>query len=74
MLTVVLEDTFQVTVTDASGAVVGSFKERVSLPSGGSEQAFSFIVDALAAGTYTITAVLGPPDQPVDTRTVVVSV
>ena len=74
LLTVVLEDTFQVTVTDASGAVVGSFKERVSLPSGGSEQAFSFIVDALAAGTYTITAVLGPPDQPVDTRTVVVSV
>ena len=74
MLTLVLDDTLQVTVTDAAGSLIGSFKERVSFPSGGSEQAFSIVMDTLAPGTYTISAVLGPPDQPVDTRTVVVTV
>ena len=74
MLTVVIEDTLTVTIVDAAGFVVGTFKDRVSLPAGGSSQSFAHTLDGIAPGTYTITAVLGPPDQPVDVRTVTASV
>lgn len=73
-LTVVFEDTLLVTVTDASGTVVGAFKDRVYLPSGGSVQSFAFTLDNVSTGTYTITAVIGSPDWPVDARTIVVTV
>jgi len=74
LLTIVYEDMLEVTVTDSTGSIVGSFTARVYLPSGGSEQAFSFSVEKIVAGTYTIRAVLGPADRPVDTRTVLVTV
>jgi len=74
LLTVVFEDSLQVTVLDSAGSIVGSFKATVSLPSGGSEQALSFSVPGISAGSYTITVVLGSPDRPVDSRTLVVTV
>ena len=74
LLTVVFEDLLEVTVTDSAGSIVGSFTARVYLPSGGSEQVFSFSVEKVVPGTYTIRAVLGPADRPVDTRTVLTTV
>jgi len=74
LLTVVLEDTLTVTVVDAAGAVVGTFKDRVYLPAGGSWQSFAHTLELIAPGTYTITAVLGASDRPVDVRTVTASV
>lgn len=74
LLTVVIEDGLEVTVTDASGTVVGTFRDRVSLPSGGSRQTLAFSAVSLAPGAYTITAVLGSPDQPVDVRSIVVAI
>ncbi len=73
LLTVVIEDTLTVTIVDAAGAVVGTFKDRVYLPAGGSSQSFAHALDGIAPGTYTVTVVLGPSDQPVDVRTVTVS-
>jgi hypothetical protein len=70
---VVIEDVLVVTVTDSAGTLVGTFKERVVLESG-SEQFFSFVVEGISPGTYTVTAVLGPPDRPVDSRTLTVTV
>jgi len=72
-LTVVLQDALTVTVTDASGTVVATFKDAVYLATGGSAQTFSHAVDSLSPGSYTITAVLGDPSRPIDLRTVVVS-
>lgn len=74
MLTVVFEDTLTVTVADAAGNAVGAFKDRVYLPSGGSAQSFAFTLDGVSAGAYTITAVVGSPDRPVDARTIIVTV
>ena len=74
LLTVVFEDSLQVRVLDSAGSIVGSFKAAVFLPSGGSEQALSFSVPGISAGSYTITVVLGSPDRPVDSRTLVVTV
>ncbi|MGI0148765.1 MAG: hypothetical protein ACREDF_04450, partial [Thermoplasmata archaeon] len=74
MLTVVFEDSLEVTVVDSNGSVVGSFTARLSLPTGGSEQAFSFSVEKIVAGSYTVTAVLGSAARPVDVRTIVVTV
>lgn len=74
LLTVVYEDVLEVTVTDSAGSIVGSFTARVYLPSGGSTQAFSFSVEKIVPGNYTIRAVLGPADRPVDTRDLMVTV
>jgi hypothetical protein len=74
LMAVVIEDVLVVTVVDAAGAFVGTFKERVTLPSGGSEQSFSFAVEGVSPGTYTVTAILGPPERPVDMRTLTVTV
>lgn len=72
MLTQVFEDILNLTVTDANGTIVASFQARVYLPTGGSVQSFAFAVEKIAAGTYTVLAVLGPTGQPVDTQTIVV--
>jgi hypothetical protein len=73
LLTRVMEDTLEVVVTDGAGSVVGYFKAEVYLPGGGSEQSFSFTIEGLSAGTYTIAAIIGPPDHPVDARRIVVT-
>ena len=70
LLTVVYEDSLLVTVTDEAGVVVGSFREWVVLESGGAVETFAYALDGLARGTYIVTAVLGSPDAPVDSRTV----
>ncbi|HYY49009.1 MAG TPA: hypothetical protein VFA17_10075, partial [Thermoplasmata archaeon] len=71
---VVYEDVLLVTVSDSAGTTVGEFKDRVSLPAPGSAQAFSFTVPGIPPGTYTITAVLGSPDRPVDTRIITLTI
>ena len=74
MLAVVLEDSIILTMVDSIGSVVGTFQDRVYLPASGSSQSFAHTVDGIAPGTYTITAVLGSPAQPVDVWTVTLSV
>lgn len=74
MLAIVIEDVLTVTVADAAGTVVGTFKDRVYLPTGGASQSFVHTLDRIASGTYTITAVLGDPNHPVDVRTLSVTV
>ena len=69
-LAVVYEDSLLVTVTDDAGAQIAAFREWVVLESGGTVKTFAFAVDGLEAGTYVVTAVLGAPDAPVDSRTV----
>jgi hypothetical protein len=69
----VIYDTLEVTVTDSAGSVVHASKLSVELQGPGSRQAFSILVDGLSSGTYTVTALLGPPDRPVDSREVVVT-
>jgi len=66
----VYEDSLLVTVTDDAGAQIAAFREWVVLESGGTVKTFAFAVDGLEAGTYVVTAVLGAPDAPVDSRTV----
>lgn len=72
-LAIVIQDILTVTVTDPVGTVLNTFKESVSLPSGGYSQGFSYTVNYVRSGTYTIAAVLGSPDHPVDQRTVTVA-
>lgn len=72
MLAIVIQDTLTVTVTDSLGNVLNAFKESVYLPSGGSAQSFAYSVNYVRSGTYAITAVLGPPDRPVDQRSITV--
>ena len=74
MLAVVFEDTLTVTLADSAGSAVRTFQTKVVLASSGSSQSFSFSADGLSSGTYTVTAVLGPADRPVDVRTVVVTI
>lgn len=69
-LTYVIEDMLTTTVYDESRNVVFRAVDRVYLPSGGSVQYVGYSVDNLASGTYTVVAVLGPEDAPVDTRSV----
>jgi len=73
LLTVVYEDVLTTTVYDASGKVVWSVTDRVYLPTGNSSQSFAYRVDGLAPGTYRIVALLGPPERPVDERSVEVT-
>ncbi len=73
MLAVVFEDTLTVTVTDPAGNLLDAFKEAVYLPGGGSTQFFSYSVNYVRSGSYTVTAVLGSPDWPVDARTIIVT-
>ena len=74
MLAVVFEDTLTVTLTDSAGYAVRTFQTKVALASSGSSESFSFSADGMASGTYTVTAVLGPLDRPVDVKTVVVTI
>jgi hypothetical protein len=74
MLRDVISDTLEVTVVDSAGSVVHASKLNVELPSPGSQQIFSVLVEGLSSGTYTIAALLGSPDRPVDSRTVVVTI
>ena len=74
MLAVVFEDTLTVTLTDSAGYAVRTFQTKVALASSGSSESFSFSADGMASGTYTVTAVLGPSDRPVDAKTVVVTI
>ena len=73
MLAVVFEDMLTLTVSDSTGSVIRSFQTKVVLANSGSTQTFSFSADGLAAGRYAVTAVLGPAERPVETRTVVVT-
>jgi hypothetical protein len=72
-LTVVLQDALTLTVADVSGTVVGTFKDAVYLAAAGAVQSFTHTLDSLSRGSYTIRAVLGDPSQPVDVRTIVVT-
>jgi hypothetical protein len=73
MLAVVFEDVLSVSVTNSAGTVVASFQTKVVLNNSGSGQSFSFSTVSLSPDTYTVTAVLGPADRPVDIRSVVVT-
>ena len=73
LLTVVIVDTLTITVSDASGAVVRSFANRIELPSPGSTWNVLVYADGLGPGTYTCTALLGPQDKPVDVRTLTIT-
>src|SRR5438094_307480 len=66
VLAVVFEDTLTVTLADSAGSAVRTFQTKVVLASSGSSQSFSFSADGLSSGTYTVTAVLGPADRPVE--------
>ncbi|HKZ89746.1 MAG TPA: hypothetical protein VJ300_05760 [Thermoplasmata archaeon] len=72
LLTYVIYDTLTVAVIDSAGAVVYRVVERVELPSGGSIQSFAYLV-GLGRGTYTVLAILGPEDHPVDTQRLLVT-
>jgi len=72
MTPVVITDILTVTVTDPLGNVMQTFKDQVTLDGGGMLQGFQHSVNYVRSGAYTITAVLGPADKPVDQRTVTV--
>jgi hypothetical protein len=74
LLTVVMQDVLTLTVYDDSRGVSYSTSESVYLPSGGSSQSFGWSVDGLESGTYTVVAVLGEPDAPVDVWSVSVTI
>jgi len=74
MLTVVYEDTLTIELSDPAGVLVGSVVDRVVLTSGGSSWSMSATFGVLGSGTYTVTAILGPPSAPVDVRSTVVTV
>jgi len=71
-LTYVIYDTLTVAVIDSAGTVVYRVVERVELPSGGSVQSFAYSV-GLGTGTYTVVAILGPEDGPVDAQRILVT-
>lgn len=72
-LTYVIEDILTTSVVDAAGVEVFRAVDRVYLPSGGFAQAFTYKLERLGSGTYTILAILGPEDQPVDRHTIIVT-
>ena len=72
MTPIVITDILTVTVTDPLGKVTQTFKDQVSLDGRGSLQGFQHSVNYIRSGTYIVTAVLGPPDRPVDQRSVTV--
>ncbi|MGQ0796798.1 MAG: hypothetical protein ACT4OI_02870 [Methanobacteriota archaeon] len=69
-LTYVIEDLLTTSVVDAAGVEVFRAVDRVYLPSGGSWQSFAYRIERLGPGTYTIVAILGPEDGPVDRRAI----
>lgn len=69
----VIVDTLEVTVTDSAGFVVHASKLDVNLPAPGSRQTFSILMEGLSSDTYTVAALLGPPDRLVDSRSIVVT-
>lgn len=72
-LTYVIEDTLTVVVYDGQRTEVFRALDRVYLPGSGSMQSFGYKVEGLVSGTYTVVAILGSENQPVDVQVLSVS-
>lgn len=73
MLDVVIEDILNVEAVARTGEVVFQGTDKVSLPSGGDAQSFTFAWTP-GPGTYVVRATLGSPGQPNDVVEIVVTV
>jgi len=68
-----IADILTVTAYDSSRATVWAAKASLTLPSTEPSVYVTFGIEGLVPGTYTIVAVLGPPDTPEDSRALMVT-